>query len=192
MSTDILQILKKSGAILAGHFLLSSGKHSPNYVQCAKVFEYPEYGEQVGKALAAILEKYHPEVVIGPAMGGIILSYVVGKELGIRNMFSEREDGIMKLRRGFSIRPNEKVAIVEDVVTTGKSTKEVIELVKGLGGEIVCIGSIIDRSSGKVDFGIPFEKLISLDFPIYDPKMCPLCKKNIPVVKPGSRKNIIS
>jgi len=190
MSIDIKDILEKSGALLTGHFLLSSGKHSPNYVQCAKIFEYPEYGEKVGEELARLIEKYNPEVIIGPAMGGIILSYVVGRKLGIRNMFSEREEGTMKLRRGFSIKPGEKVAVVEDVVTTGGSTKEVIELVKKLDAEVVCVGTIIDRSSGKANFGIPFEKLISLNFPIFEPEDCPLCKSKIPVIKPGSRKSL--
>jgi len=190
MSIDIKDILEKSGALLTGHFLLSSGKHSPNYVQCAKIFEYPEYGEKVGEELARLIEKYNPEVIIGPAMGGIILSYVVGRKLGIRNMFSEREEGTMKLRRGFSIKPGERVAVVEDVVTTGGSTKEVIELVKKLDAEVVCVGTIIDRSSGKANFGIPFEKLISLNFPIFEPEDCPLCKSKIPVIKPGSRKSL--
>ncbi|MDI3471743.1 MAG: orotate phosphoribosyltransferase [Thermotogaceae bacterium] len=187
MNTDIMEILEKSHALLSGHFLLSSGKHSPNYVQCAKIFEYPKYGEKIGEELAKLIEKYKPDVIIGPAMGGIIISYVVGKTLGVRNMFSERENGIMKLRRGFSINAGEKIAVVEDVVTTGGSSKEVIELVKELGGEVVCVGSIIDRSGGKADFGVPFEYLISLNFPIYEPDSCPLCEKNIPVVKPGSR-----
>lgn len=187
MSSNIMKILEETNALLSGHFLLSSGKHSSNYVQCAKIFEYPEYGEKIGEELAKLLKKYEPDVVIGPAMGGIILSYVVGKYLGIRNMFSERENGIMKLRRGFSIKTGEKVAVVEDVVTTGGSSKEVIELVKELGGEVVCVGAIIDRSGGKADFDVPFEYLISLNFPIYEPDACPLCEKNIPVVKPGSR-----
>lgn len=185
---NIKEILEKTGALLTGHFLLSSGKHSSNYVQCAKIFEYPEYGEEVGRELAKLIGKYDPDVVIGPAIGGIILSYVVGKELGVRNMFSERENGMMKLRRGFSVKPGERVAVVEDVVTTGGSTKEVIELVKGLNAEVVCVGTIIDRSSNKANFEVPFEKLISLELPIFEPEDCPLCKSKVPLVKPGSKK----
>ncbi|PLV57402.1 orotate phosphoribosyltransferase [Thermotoga sp. SG1] len=183
----IEEILEKTGALLSGHFVLSSGKHSSRYVQCARLFEFPEYGDIVGKKLAELLKKYDAETVIGPAMGGVILSYVVARYLKARSLFTERENGVMKLRRGFTVKPGEKVAVVEDVVTTGGSVKEVIELLKSLGANVVCVGSIIDRSGGRVDFGVPFESLLKLDLPVYEPNDCPLCKQGIPAEKPGSK-----
>ncbi|AAD35418.1 orotate phosphoribosyltransferase [Thermotoga maritima MSB8] len=183
----IKEILEKTGALMEGHFILSSGKHSSRYVQCARLFEFPEYGDVVGEELAKLLKKYDVETVVGPAMGGVILSYVVARYLKARSLFAERENGVMKLRRGFFVKPGEKVAVVEDVVTTGGSVKEVIELLKEYGANVVCVGSIIDRSGGKVDFGVPFESLLKLDLPVYDPEDCPLCKQGIPAEKPGSR-----
>ncbi|MCD6550723.1 orotate phosphoribosyltransferase [Thermotoga sp.] len=183
----IEEILEKTGALLEGHFILSSGKHSSRYVQCARLFEFPEYGDIVGEKLAELLKKYDVETVAGPAMGGVILSYVVARYLKARSLFAERENGVMKLRRGFSVRSGERVAVVEDVVTTGGSVKEVIELLKSSGADVVCVGSIIDRSGGKVDFGVPFESLLRLELPVYEPEECPLCKRGIPAEKPGSR-----
>jgi len=181
------EILKKTGALLEGHFILSSGKHSPKYIQCARLFEYPEYGEIVGRELATILKKYDVETVVGPAMGGVILAYVVARYLNARALFAEREEGVMKLRRGFAVKPGERVAVVEDVVTTGGSAQEVKKLLEELGGVVVCVGAIVDRSGGRVDFGVPFEKLLTLELPTYDPSDCPLCREGIPAEKPGSR-----
>ncbi len=185
---NVVEILKKTGALLNGHFLLSSGLHSDSYVQCAKVFEYPNYGEVVGKMLSEKLSKYSADVVVGPALGGVIVAYEVGKHLGIRAIFTERENEKMSLRRGFNIVEGEKVIIVEDAVTTGKSTKEVWEVVESHGGKVVAVGSIINRSRKENPFEVPYEYLVKFDFPTYNPDECPLCKQGIPVVKPGSRK----
>lgn len=184
---QIIELLKETDALLDGHFILSSGKHSPNYVQCAKLFEYPEAGEKTGTMLGEKIKEYNPTVVIGPAMGGIILSYEVAKSLGVRSLFTERKDEIMMLRRGFSVSKHDRVAIVEDVVTTGGAVREVIKLLKSLDVEVVCIGSIVDRSAGKADFGVPFKKLIDLNFPVYEADNCPLCKNGTPAKKPGSK-----
>ncbi len=183
----MLEILYRVGALLEGHFLLSSGKHSSKYVQCAKIFEFPEYGDQVGRLIAEKIAHHKPQVVIGPALGGVILAYAVARSLDARAMFTEREDGIMKLRRDFHIASGEKVAIVEDVTTTGKSVLEVAQVVKELGGQICCIASIIDRSTQALPFDVPFYSLLKLELPIYEPENCPLCEQKIPLVKPGSR-----
>jgi len=194
----VLEILIKTGALLDGHFILSSGLHSPNYVQCAKVFEYPKYGEQIGELIARkILDAgLGVDVVVGPALGGVIVAYEVGKKLNTRAIFTEREDSVMKLRRGFEIHEGERVLIVEDVVTTGKSTLEVVEVVESYGGQIVGFASIINRSGKENPFeeinqklkGKPYFYLVKFDFPTYKPEDCPLCKSGIPAVKPGSRK----
>ncbi|ODN30610.1 orotate phosphoribosyltransferase [Fervidobacterium thailandense] len=187
---EIREILEKTGALLSGHFILSSGLHSPNYVQCAKVFEYPSYGELVGKHLAEkiLALGLKPTVVVGPALGGVIVAYEVGKFLGSRAIFTEREDGVMKLRRGFELSENDNVIIVEDVVTTGKSTKEVEEVVLSYGANVVAYASIINRSGSENPFDKPYVYLLKLDFPTYDPNDCPLCRDGIPAIKPGSRK----
>ncbi|MEN3009210.1 orotate phosphoribosyltransferase [Pseudothermotoga sp.] len=185
----MLELLLKVGAILEGHFLLSSGKHSSKYIQCAKIFEYPEYGEKIGKVIAGKIAHHKPTVVIGPALGGVILAYEVARQLGTRAMFTERENGTMKLRREFHIETGERVAIVEDVTTTGKSVLEVIQVVEEHGGKVCCIASIVDRSIEKLPFNAPFYSLVKLQLPIYEPDNCPLCERNVPLVKPGSRKS---
>ena len=184
---QVIEILKETAALLDGHFILSSGKHSPNYVQCARLFEYPEAGGKISALLAEKLKGYDPTVIIGPAMGGIILSYEVARNLGVRSLFAGRKDGVMMLRRGFTLRDNDRVAIVEDVVTTGGAVREVMAFLKGRGIEVVCAGSIVDRSAGKADFGVPFERLIDLNFPVYEASDCPLCRSKIPADKPGSK-----
>lgn len=194
----VVEILKKTGALLEGHFILSSGLHSTNYVQCAKVFEYPEYGEEIGELIARkVLDAgVKVDVVVGPALGGVIVAYEVGRKLKARAIFTEREDNIMKLRRGFEIREGENVLVVEDVVTTGKSTLEVVEVVESYGGQIVGFASVINRSGMENPFenlnekfkGKPYFYLVKFDFPTYKPENCPLCKSGIPAVKPGSRK----
>ncbi len=181
------EILLKAGALLEGHFLLSSGKHSSNYIQCAKIFEHPEYGDLIGEKIAEKIAIYKPDVVVGPALGGIILAYTVARALGCRAIFAERENGVMRLRRSFTIQEGEKVAIVEDVTTTGGSVLEVKSLVESYGGVVCCVASIVDRSVAPISFNAPFHSLIKLEFPIYEPDDCPLCKQKIPVVKPGSR-----
>ncbi len=183
---DIKEILEKTGAILEGHFLLSSGLHSDRYFQMALVFQYPEYGERVSFELAKIFKNEKIDVVIGPAIGGIILSYELGRILKARSIFAERENGKMKLRRGFNISEGERVLICEDVITTGISVKEVIEIVKKKRGEIVGIGCIVER--GKAKFPYPLKSLLKVEVKNYSPSECPLCKKDIPLLKPGSRK----
>jgi orotate phosphoribosyltransferase len=182
---QILDIFRETGVMLEGHFLLTSGRHSDRYMQCAKLFQYPDYAEMFAKVLAN--EFKNADLVAGPAIGGIILAYEVSRQLKVKNIYTERENGEMTLRRGFSIPEGAKVLVVEDVVTTGGSVREVIDLVNKSGAEAVGVGSIVDRSDGKVDFGIPFKAVLSMEVISYEPGECPLCKKGIPAVKPGSR-----
>lgn len=184
---DVLEILRKTEAVLEGHFLLTSGRHSDRYIQCAKVFQYPEYSEIFSRDLASAFKGDNVDVVVGPAIGGIVFAYEVGRQLGVRAIFAERENGAMTLRRGFHIKEGENVLVVEDVTTTGGSVKEVMEVVKKLGGNVVGVGSLVDRSNGTVDFGVKFVPVVTLDVKSYDPQECPLCKQGINIVKPGSR-----
>lgn len=184
---EVLEIFRKNDALLTGHFKLSSGLHSENYLQCALVLQYPDVASAMSKALAAKF-KEKPDVVIGPALGGVTLAYEVARALGVRGLFTERQEGKMTLRRGFSIKPGEKVLVCEDVVTTGGSTKEVMDVVEELGGKVVGVGSVIDRSDSPVDFGVPFQSLAKISVRTYKEEDCPFCKKGIPVTKPGSRK----
>lgn len=188
METVIKKLLTNTGALQKGHFILSSGKHSPYYIQCARLFENPSVGDTVGAMVAELIRRYNPQTIVGIAMGSIHLAYTVAKYLGIRNIFAEREkkSGNMSLRRGFRIAPGENIVIVEDVITTGGSVKEVLNLLRDMGSNVVSIASIVYRGKD-VDFGIPFHYLIKLDFPIYDPEDCPLCKEGIPAYKPGSK-----
>jgi len=183
----ILGLFTEHNALLTGHFRLSSGLHSEKYLQCALVLQYPDAAAKLSRALAKKFSDNKVDVVIGPALGGVTLAYEVARALGVRGLFTERQEGKMTLRRGFSIAKDEKVLVVEDVITTGGSTKEVIEVVQALGGEVVGVGSIIDRSSAPVDFGVPFKPLAKVKVDTFDEKNCALCKKNIPVTKPGSR-----
>jgi orotate phosphoribosyltransferase len=188
---NILEIFKKTGALLQGHFLLTSGRHSNMYFQCAKVLQYPEYTEQVCKIIADHFKDYNIDTVISPAMGGIIVGQEVARQLNKRSIFAEREDKKLTLRRGFTINQGEKILICEDVVTTGGSVYEVIDIVKEQGGEVVGVGFIVDRSNGKVNFGYPQKSTMKMEVISYLPEECPLCKENIPLVKPGSRKVIV-
>lgn len=184
----VYQIFKESGVLLEGHFKLTSGKHSAKYLQCARVFQYPHFSEELTRALAKKFSDQQIDIVIGPAIGGIILSYEMGRCLNVKTLFAEREDGVMTLRRGFEIPKGSKVLVVEDVITTGGSVKEVINLIDDLGSEVVGVGALVDRSNGKADFGTKFEAVISLEVETYEPDNCPLCKNNISIIKPGSRK----
>lgn len=185
---EIMHVLKTTGALLEGHFQLSSGRHSQAYVQCAQILQYPWHLNQLCQALAEDFSDREIDLVVAPAMGGVLISYGVGSALGKRALFTERENGQMTLRRNFQIRPGEKVLIVEDVVTTGKSVREVINVVQKAKGEICGIGAIIDRSAGQGDFsGIELRSLLKLDLETYLPEECPLCQKGIAVVKPGTR-----
>lgn len=183
----MIAILKESGALLEGHFQLTSGRHSGAYVQCAQVLQYPWFVDECCTGLAELFHDTEVDVVIAPAMGGVLISYGVGRALKKRALFTERENGVMTLRRNFAIQPGEKALVVEDVVTTGKSVHEVIDVVRERGGVIVGVGSFIDRSGGKADFGTEFRALLKLDLESYLPEECPFCKDGVPVTKPGSR-----
>ena len=186
---EVKELFIKTGAIMEGHFLLTSGLHSPLYVEKFQVLQHPKYTEQLCIALAEKFLEDNIEVVVGPITGGILLAHEVGKRLGTRAIFTERENGKMTLRRGFVIKPGERVLIVEDSVTTGGSIKEVLDVVVEQGGIPVGIGMLVDRSGGKASFGeVPYKALLNLDVTTYDPSNCPLCKENIPMTKRGSRK----
>jgi len=185
---DVLELFNKYGALLTGHFKLSSGLHSEKYLQCALVLQYPNIAQKLSKELAEKFTELKIEVVVGPALGGVTFAYEVARALGARALFTERQDGLMVLRRGFSIQKKEKVLVVEDVVTTGGSTKEVIDVVKSLGGQVVGVGSIIDRSGKTIDFAVPFHALARVEVQTFEEKDCPLCKKGIVITKPGSSK----
>lgn len=185
---EILKIFKDTGALLQGHFRLTSGLHSPQYFQCALVLQDPVQAQKLCWEIACqfIAEKIN--VVIGPAIGGIVVAQEVARLIGARAIFAERENNKMTLRRGFQIKSGERVLVVEDVVTTGGSIKEVIELVKADGGDIKGVAFLVDRSQGKVEFSVPKFAVIEMDVISYE-ENCPLCKQGLPVVKPGSRKD---
>lgn len=185
----VLTVFREAGVLLEGHFLLTSGRHSGKYLQCARIFRHPKYSEELCAALAEQYANEGVQVVIGPAMGAVQMAYEVSRALKCENFFTERENGAMALRRGFEVTPGMKVLVVEDVVTTGGSVREVIELVKAAGGDVVGVGSIVDRTGGKIDFGVPYKAVISMDVASYEPDDCPLCKAGAPApYKPGSRK----
>lgn len=181
----VIDELKESGALLEGHFLLSSGRHSNRYCQCAKLLQHPNRAERV---LAIVTEKVKNlliDMVVGPAMGGIIVAYELGRQLGVPAVFTERENGEMTLRRGFEVKKGQRVLVTEDVVTTGKSSLETIKVLQEAGAEVVGIACIVNRSTGDLDY--PLYDAIKLDIESWDPAECPLCQKNIPFIKPGSR-----
>ena len=185
---QVLDIIESKDAILDGHFNLSSGLHSPQYLQCARVLMHPRAAEKLGKELAKRFADTEIDTVIAPALGGILVSHEVAKELNVKSFFTERVEGKMTLRRGFHLDPGEKVLVVEDVITTGLSTREVIKTVEAAGAEVIGVGCLIDRSKGSASFDAQFESLASIDIPTYKPETCPLCAKKIPLTKPGSRK----
>ena len=186
--SEILEIFKKTGAMLEGHFLLTSGRHSNIYFQCAKVLQYPEFTEKVCSIIAGHFKSYEIDTVIAPAIGGIVVGQEVARQLNKRSIFAEREEKNLTLRRGFSLKPGEKVLVCEDVVTTGGSVFEVIDIVKNQGAEVVGVGFIVDRSNGEINFGFPQISAIKMNVVSYTPEECSLCKQGIPAVKPGSKK----
>lgn len=186
---EILRIFEETGALQKGHFELSSGLHSGQYMQCALVLQHPKYAKLLCGELAANFTNKKITVVVGPALGGVIVSHEVARSLGVRSIFTERKEGKMTLRRGFTIDKKDRVLIVEDVVTTGRSTKEVLDIIKKTGAQIVGIGSIINRAKENV-FQYDFKRLVNVNIQSYNPADCPLCKDGIPVVKPGSRKSL--
>jgi orotate phosphoribosyltransferase len=185
----VLEIFEKTEVLLEGHFQLTSGRHSARYLQCARVFQYPNYAEELCFSLANAFRYVNPQLCIGPALGGVVIAYETARSVGVRGLFAERDkDGVMTLRRGFTIETGERVLVLEDVVTTGGSVHEVINLVRSLGGEVVGVGTIVDRSGGKADFGVPYISLISLEVESFDLEDCPLCRTGSQAIKPGSRK----
>lgn len=186
---QILEIFKDSGALLEGHFQLTSGLHSPHYFQCAKVLQYPKFLHLFAGEIAKHFEYSEIEVVISPAIGGIVVGTEVGRVLGCRTIFAERKDSTMQIRRGFELRQGERVLVVEDVVTTGGSVFEVMDIVKGSGARTAGVGYIVDRSNGKVRFDAKQASILQMDVVTYQPADCPLCRAGGAAVKPGSRGN---
>ena len=185
---EMIGIFQETGALLSGHFLLTSGLHSPQYFQCALLLQYPEHTTRLCGELAAAFSGKEVDLVIAPAIGGIVVAQEVGRLMNKRTIFAEREGGVMRLRRGFLVRPGEKVLVTEDVVTTGGSVKEVIDLVGENGGEVVGVGVVVDRSAGRFTLEVPFVPLLQMDVVVHQPDECPLCDEGIPIVKPGSRR----
>ena len=185
---EMERIFKQTGLMLEGHFLLTSGRHSNRYMQCAKLFQYPEYSEMICKDLADRFAGQKRDMGVGPAVGGIIMSYEMARQFKVPNIFAERENGAMTLRRGFSIPEGAKVLVVEDVVTTGGSVREVMDIVAEAKAEVVGVCVVVDRSGGKIDFGVPFEAAYETEIQSYEPSQCPLCEQGLELVKPGSRK----
>jgi orotate phosphoribosyltransferase len=189
--SEILQLFRSTGAYLSGHFRLTSGLHSAEYLQCALVLQHPKYAEDLGRKLARALSALAPAerigVVAAPAIGGLIIGHEVARALDTRFIFTERDAGKMTLRRGFEVTPGEAAVVVEDVMTTGGSTREVIHILRERGARVVAAGAIIDRSGGQADLGVPRAALETLNVGTNPPESCPLCAKGIPVVKPGSR-----
>jgi len=185
----VIEIFEKSEVLLHGHFLLTSGRHSNQYMQCAQLLQYPEYAGEIAKGLAESFKDDNIDIVIGPAMGGIIIAYELARQLKVKNLFAERENGKMALRRGFYIPKGARVLVAEDVITTGGSVREVMEIVKEQGGEVVGIAVLVDRSNGTIDFGTKLSAALTTEVISYDPDNCPICKEGkLPAIKPGSRK----
>ncbi len=183
-----VELMLRSGALMKGHFRLTSGLHSDEYCQCARVLERPEVAEELGVMLAAEFRNDEVDAVVSPAIGGIVIGHEVARALGVRSLFAERGDGGMQLRRGFRIEPGERVLIIEDVVTTGGSVREVAEAVSAAGGRVVGFGFIMDRSTAPLDLPAPTRALLAgREMAVFEPDECPLCRAGVPVVKPGSR-----
>jgi orotate phosphoribosyltransferase len=183
----VLDLFRKSGALLEGHFRLSSGLHSDHYLQSALVLQYPEFAAPLGEALAERTCHLQPTVVLSPALGGIVIGQEVGRALGVRAIFAERQDGVLTLRRGFALSPVDRVLIVEDVITTGGSTRETAAVAEAHGARVSGAAAIVDRSGDPARLNLPMQTLVKLDVPAYQPESCPLCAKGLAIVKPGSR-----
>lgn len=185
---DLLDLFRRSGALLEGHFRLSSGLHSPGYLQCALVLQHPGSAEALGRAVAERTRALRPTVVLSPALGGVVIGHEVGRALGVRAIFAERQDGELMLRRGFVLSESDRVLVIEDVLTTGRSTRETMQVAKAAGAQVVGAASIVDRrGTSSVSFDVPFAALLEIALPTYEPDKCPLCAQGLPVVKPGSR-----
>ena len=187
---ELLDLFRRSSGLLDGHFRLTSGLHSSGYLQCALVLQHPEQAEMLGRAIADRTRGLRPSLVLSPALGGIVIGHEVARALGVRALFAERQDGGLVLRRGFVIGGSDRVLVVEDVLTTGGSTRETMEVARAAGAQVVGAASIVNRSGGPVKLGgfdVPFESLLDYSLPTYEPDKCPLCAQGLPVVKPGSR-----
>jgi orotate phosphoribosyltransferase len=185
---EVKEILQETGAVQEGHFLLSSGLHSPVYVQCALVFQHPRQAERLGAAMAALFAGQTIDVVVSPAVGGIVTGQEVARALGARAVFAERQDGVIGLRRGFRIRPGERVLVADDVMTRGGSVRETLGAVRESDGRAAGIAVVVDRSGGDLDWEVELRSLLRMQAVTYPPEDCPLCRENLPLVKPGSRK----
>ncbi len=186
-SEQIIQHFRDTDALLEGHFILSSGLHSPKYLQCALALQYPADAAKFGRMIAEQFLDNGIDTVASPAIGGLVIGYAVAAALNVRFLWTERQNGEMTLRRGFALQPGERILVVEDVITTGGSTRECIAALANAGGTVVAAASIIDRSNGTADVGVPRISLVSMDVPSYDTSECPLCANDIEAVKPGSR-----
>jgi len=184
---EVLDLFRKTGALLEGHFRLTSGLHSDRYLQSALVLQYPEFAEALGRELAERTRHLQATAVLSPALGGIVIGYEVARSLGVRALFAERQDGVLTLRRGFTLGAGDRVLIVEDVITTGGSTMETARVAEAAGAHVPGAAAIIDRGSGLSKLDLPLQALVRLDVPTHQPEMCPLCARGMPVVKPGSR-----
>jgi orotate phosphoribosyltransferase len=186
--SEVLRHFRESGALLEGHFRLSSGLHSSGYLQCALVLQHPARAEALGRAVADLTRPWGANVVLSPALGGIVIGQEVGRGLGVRAIFAERTDGALALRRGFTLSADDRVLVVEDVLTTGGSTRETIAVAEALRATVVGAASIMDRSVGKHGLTVPFAALCPMNVPAYPEDACPLCKQGVPITKPGSRR----
>jgi len=184
---QVLALFRQSGALLEGHFRLSSGLHSNGYMQSALVLQHPATATKLAEALAETARSWSPDAVLSPALGGVVIGHELGRALGVRAMFAERQEGRLVLRRGFAIAPGERILVVEDVVTTGLSTRETMQVAEAAGGVIVGAASLVNRSGGRAELGAPLVSLLQLDLPTWEEIACPLCASGVPVVKPGSR-----
>jgi orotate phosphoribosyltransferase len=184
---SVLDRFRQVGALLEGHFRLTSGLHSSGYLQCALVLQFPPHAEACGAEIADHVRALGAQAVLSPALGGIVIGQEVGRALGVRAIFAERQDGTLMLRRGFWLAPGERVLVVEDVVTTGGSTRETIDVARAAGAQVVGAASIIDRSGGQQNLDVPYHALATISLPTYQPEACPMCAAGQPVVKPGSR-----
>jgi orotate phosphoribosyltransferase len=185
---DLLDLFRRSGALLDGHFRLSSGLHSSGYLQCALVLQHPAEAEALGRAIAERTRHLGATVVLSPALGGVVIGQEVGRGLGVRAIFAERQDGTLMLRRGFTLAETDRVLVIEDVVTTGGSTRETIQVARATGAHVVGAAAMVNRSSGQAaELGVPFTALLDIALPTYELNLCPLCAEGVPLVKPGSR-----
>ena len=184
----ILELFRTTEALQQGHFRLTSGLHSLEYFQCARVLQHPQYNELLCGDIARFFHDWRVDIVVAPAIGGIMVGQEVARQMRVRGIFAEREDDKMTLRRGFEIKEGERVLVCEDVVTTGGSVIEVMDLVKASGGTVVGVACVVDRSSKPINFGAQFFSLLKMAVPTYTPEICPLCEEKVPVIKPGSRK----